>query len=59
MDLQQKSWFSEVRTTSLDGGSVVVGCDKELDSPGRSSLGAEERAPPYAFFVGWGFSVML
>src|SRR5947199_3513047 len=59
IDLQQKSWFSEVRTTSLDGGSVVVGCDKESDSPGRSSLGAEEGAPPHAFFVGWGFSVML
>src|SRR5579864_5915246 len=30
MDLQQKSWLSEVRTTSA--GSVV-GCDKRLESP--------------------------
>ncbi len=35
MDLQQKSWLSEVRITSAgcDGGSVVAGCDKRLWSP--------------------------
>src|ERR1044071_9948482 len=31
IDLQQKSWLSEGRTTSLDGGSPVVGCDKGCD----------------------------
>src|SRR5581483_12450805 len=33
IDLQQNSWLSEVRTTCLDGGSVVVGCDKRSVSP--------------------------
>src|SRR5579871_785422 len=28
MDLQQSSWLSEVRMTSLEGGSVVIGSDK-------------------------------
>jgi hypothetical protein len=46
MDLQQKSWFSEVRTTPLDGGSVVVGCDKESDSPE-----AKQGAPCLAAFA--------
>src|SRR5271166_4213094 len=35
IDLQQRSWLSEVRMTSFGGGSVVVGCDKRSDSPER------------------------
>ena len=39
---------------------MVVGCDKESDSPERSSQrGAEEGAPPYATSVGWRFSLVL
>src|SRR5579859_3335431 len=35
MDLQQKSWLSEVRTTSpvFAGGSLAAGCAKGLFSP--------------------------
>src|SRR5215472_8648914 len=38
IDLQQRSWFAEVRTTCLDGGSDVVGCDKGFDSPGTEEF---------------------
>src|SRR5438477_45583 len=43
MDLQQKSWLSEVRTTSA--GSVV-GCDKRLESPQSqpSAIGPQHSA---------------
>src|ERR1041385_6713704 len=34
IDLQQKSWLSEVRTVLLAGGSEVAGCDKGAYSPG-------------------------
>jgi len=30
IDLQQKICLSEVRTTSFDGGSLAVGCDKRF-----------------------------
>src|SRR5581483_11575188 len=50
MDLQQKSWFSEVRTTSLDGGSVVVGCDKESDSPEAEAI--TQRVPHFSPVLG-------
>src|SRR5579864_6597722 len=30
IDLQQKICLSDVRTTSFDGGSLVVGCDKRF-----------------------------
>ena len=35
IDLQQKSWFSEVRTVGSGDG---VGCDKRVDSPGVLAL---------------------
>src|SRR5437588_7402239 len=53
IDLQQKSWLLEVRTTSLDGGSLVVGCDKGSGSPEPSTWHLTV-APPFALFEGWG-----
>jgi hypothetical protein len=58
IDLQQKIWLSEVRTT-FDGGSVVD-CDKRCDSPAiqQFALGVQpirpkyEAAPPFAVFEG-------
>src|SRR5579863_6323779 len=51
MDLQQKSWLSEVRMVARmgAGGSVVVGCDKRLWSPELScqlsAIGSQLQKP--------------
>src|SRR6267154_2456815 len=51
IDLQQKSWFSEVRMVgSGDGG----GCDKRVDSPGVLALRGV--APPLSPFLATGWA---
>ena len=59
MDLQQKSWLSEVRTTSLDGGSLAVVVTRGRILLKRSSaLGADRRAPSLRGFRGCGSSLL-